>query len=97
MASGDSLRDWGPLDNQAPATLYATLDLVAGTSDTPDDNIFVLDFDSSNRSTQHSRGSCLAIMPVEGSRSSGNCKWDAAFKRMEDAGANLVTNTFAAR
>jgi hypothetical protein len=44
MASGNSLITLLPLDNVPPATLYATLDTMVGTS-TPVEAIPVLDFD----------------------------------------------------
>ncbi len=44
MASGDTLLILTPMGNTPPATLYATLDTITGTS-TPAESIPVLDFD----------------------------------------------------
>lgn len=107
MASGDSLLFWTALHNEAPDADYATLDAILTTSaDEPDDVVQVLDFDPG--ATNEFAG-FSAIMPAHyagttgvtvtliwvSSATSGNVKWDVAFKRHADT-TSILSKTYAA-
>ena len=108
MASGDALCVWRALDNEPPATAFATLDIVAVTADTPDDNIAVLDYDpgaSSEFATfsavmpEHYAGTTgvtLTLMWMAADTNAQNVVWNAAFKRAQDNTDDMDANTFAA-
>lgn len=104
MASGDTLLILTPLDNCPPATLYATLDTVTGTS-TPAENVPVLDFDGSAQ-TEYADFYCTMPRNYAGttgvtltffwsaSSTSNTATWSAAFRRVEDDGEDLDTTAF---
>lgn len=106
MASGDSLCVWRALDNEPPDADYATLDTILSTSaDEPDDVIPVLDFDPG--ATQE-YASFSAVMPNHYSAggftlkifwtseaTTGDVKWDAAFKAHADS-SSITGETYAA-
>lgn len=106
MASGDSLLIFRALDNEPPDADYATLDTILTTStDEPDDIVPVLDFDPG--ATQefasfgaflpnHYGGGGLTVTLIWTSEATtGNVKWDVAFKALADT-TNLLSSTYAA-
>ena len=108
MASGDALCVWRALDNEAPASAYATLGIVVVTGDTPDDNIAVLEFDpgaSAEFATfsavmpEHYAGTTgvtVTVMWMAPDTNGQTVIWDVAFKRAEDNVDDMDANTFAA-
>ena len=100
MASGDFLIGLTPRHNSPPATLYATLDTMVGTS-TPAESIPVLDFDD----TTVEYADFYCIMPDHYAGTTGvtlsftwsaaaaanNGIWAAAFRRIEDDTDDLDT------
>lgn len=107
MASGDSLGAWGALSNEPPDADYAELDEILSTStDEPDDVFPILDFDP-GATNEHVVISFVMPSYYDGTTgvtlritwtteaTSGNAKWDAAFKRL-NAGTNILTKTYAA-
>ncbi len=106
MATGDSLCVWRAHDNEPPDVDYATLDVILTTStDTPDDMVPVLDFDpgatqeyagfSAFMPAQYGGGGLTLILVWTSEATTGDVKWDAAFKRMADT-TNLLSETYAA-
>ena len=106
MASGDALCVWRALDNEPPDADFATFDTILTTStDAPDDVVPVLDFDPgatqeyaafSAFMPNHYAGGGLTLTLVWTSEATtGNVKWDAAFKALADAAAMLAA-TYAA-
>jgi hypothetical protein len=104
MASGDSLLIWTALANEPPDADYATLDSILTTStDEPDDYVPVLDFDSG--ATQEYAG-FSGVMPASYSgggvtlrlywtseATTGDVKWDAAFKALASTYAAVQSTT----
>jgi len=101
MASGNALLVLTPLDNVPPATLYATLDTVTGTS-TPAEAIPVLDFDD----TTQEYADFYCVMPSHYAGTTGVTvkiifsaaeaatdvvAWQAAFRRVADDAEDLDT------
>jgi hypothetical protein len=100
MASGNTLLVLTPPDCNPPATLYATLDWVVGTS-TPAENIPVLDFDD----TTVEYADFYCVMPSHYSAATGvtltfvwsaaansnNGVWAAAFRLVGDDVEDLDT------
>lgn len=100
MASGDTLLILTPLHNVPPATLYATLDTMVGTS-TPVESVPVLDFDD----TTVEYADFYAVMPRNYSAATGvtltfyhSCAAatgvfgiNAAFRRVADDAEDLDT------
>ncbi len=91
MASGDALCIWRALDNEPPDDTYATLDtILTASADEPDDIVPVLDFDPgatqeyatfSAIMPEHYGGGGLTLTLMWSSNATtGNVKWDAAFK-----------------
>ncbi len=106
MAAGDSLLMFTALDNEPPDADFATLDTVLTTStDEPDDIIAVLDFDPgstqeyagfSRMLPNHYDGGGLTVTLIWTSEATtGNVKWDAAFKRLADT-TNILSETYSA-
>lgn len=107
MASNDALLEWSPLNNEPPDADFATLDTILSTSsDEPDDVYPVLDFDPgatqefavfSGVMPEHYGGGGITLtIKWCTEATSGNAKWDAAFKRHEDAAGNILSSTYAA-
>jgi hypothetical protein len=98
MASGETLLIFDPMNNEPPATLYATLDL---RNSHP-----VLDFDG----TADEEAVFTGILPrnyagggltiylhvMFTTATSGNAYWQAAIERMDDASLDLDADSFAA-
>lgn len=91
MASGDALLLFRAHDNEPPDADYATLDtILVASSDEPDDVVPVLDFDpgATNEHAEFSGilpanygGGGLTVTLVWASdATTGNVKWDVAFK-----------------
>jgi len=107
MASGDSLLVWGVLHNEVTDVDFATLDFILTTSsDEPDDVIPVLDFSPTtpnefavfaNIMPAHYAGTTGVTVTIiwAAEATTGNVKWDVAFKRMADT-SSLTGNTYAA-
>jgi len=106
MATTDALCVWRALDNEPPDADFATLDTILTTStDEPDDVVPVLDFDPGSTQEfaafsafmpEHYGGGGLTLTLVWTSEAtSGDVKWDAAFKALADS-SNLLSSTYAA-
>ncbi|HEY4690301.1 MAG TPA: hypothetical protein VIK33_13380 [Anaerolineae bacterium] len=98
MASGDTLNVFTPLQNEPPASIYATLDVR---------NLHpVLDFDGSADEEavftsilpRHYAGGGLTVYlhVAFSSATSGNAYWQAAFERMDDGTLDTDADSFAA-
>jgi len=98
MASGDTLCRWTPLDNEPPASAYATLDFR---------NVHpVLDFDGSADEEavfsdvlpRHYAGGGLTIYlhVMFTSATTGSAYWQVAIERCDDASLDLDADSFAA-
>ncbi|HUW18631.1 MAG TPA: hypothetical protein VMW16_04950 [Sedimentisphaerales bacterium] len=97
MASGDTLLIFTPLNNEPPASAYATLDIRNQHS--------VLDFDAaSNESAVFSGvmprsygggGITVYLHYAMSSATSGTIDWDAAFERVGDQQQDIDNDGFA--
>jgi len=96
MSSGDSLCVWNALANEPPDADFATFDTILTTSsDEPDDIVPVLDFDpgatqefasfSAHMPEHYGGGGLTLILIWTSEATSGDVKWDAAFKALADA------------
>ncbi len=98
MASGNTLCIFTPLNNEPPATIYATLDL---RNYHP-----VLDFDGAADEEavftgilpRHYAGGGLTVYlhVCFSSATSGNAYWSASIERMDDASLDMDADSFAA-
>ena len=98
MASGDTLLQFGPLNNEPPSSSLATLDLRNGHP--------VLDFDdTSNESAifsgvmpQHyaAGGVTVYLHYAMTSATSGDVDWDVEFERIGDQQQDIDSDSFAA-
>ena len=106
MASGDTLLIFTALHNEPPDADFATLDTILTTStDEPDDYVPVLDFDPGSTQEyasfaahmpRHYGGGGLTVTLIWTSEAtSGDVKWDVAFKAFADS-SNLLSSTYAA-
>lgn len=106
MASGDSLLMFTAASNTPPDADFATLDSILTTSsDEPDDVVWVLDFDPGSTQEycgfsafmpRHYDGGGVTVTLIWTSEAtSGDVKWDAAFKAYADS-SNLLSSTYAA-
>lgn len=99
MASGDTLLILSPLDDVPPATIYATLDWMVGTS-TPVENIPVLDFDDTTveyadfyclMPANYASGGVTVTFFWSAAAATNNGAWAAAFRRVADDAEDLDT------
>ena len=100
MASGDTLLILTPQDYVPPATIYATLDFMVGTS-TPAENIPVLDFDDTTQeyadfylampAAYSGGGITLTVVFSAAETSTDVIAWQAAFRRVADDAEDLDT------
>lgn len=99
MASGDTLIVLSPYDGAPPATLYATMDTLAGTS-TPAEDIPVLDFDDTTQEyidfycmmPAHYGGGGVTVQIVFSTVDTTDVvAWQAAFRRVADDAEDLDT------
>ena len=101
MASGDTLLILSPMCGTPPATLYATLDTVTGTS-TPVEAIPVLDFDDDTQEYMDfycvmpshysgSTGITVKIVFSAAEAASDVVAWQAALRRVADDAEDLDT------
>jgi hypothetical protein len=101
MASGDTLLILSPRDYTPPATIYATLDTVTGTS-TPVEAFEVLDFDDTTQeyadfhglvmpANYATGGITLTIFYSAAEAATDVVKWEAAFRRVADDAEDLDT------
>src|SRR5688572_1376931 len=101
MASGDTLLTLNPLDYTPPATIYATLDTMVGTS-TPVEAFPVLDFDDTTQeyadfhglvmpANYAGGGLTLTIFYSAAEAASDVVKWEAALRRIADDAEDLDT------
>lgn len=101
MASGDTFLILGPHDYTPPATLFATLDTVTGTS-TPVEAFDVLDFDDTTQeyadfhglvlpSTYAGGGLTITIFYSAAEASTDVVDWEAAIRRIADDAEDLDT------
>lgn len=99
MASGDTLLILTPLDNTPPATVYATLDTMTGTS-SPVESIPVLDFDDTT--AEYADFYCVMPRNYAGGGITITFMWSAAatantgvlraaFRRVQDDAEDLDT------
>src|SRR3990167_11009704 len=102
MATGATLLTLFPQDNTPPATIYATLDVMVGTS-VPVESVPVLDFDDTT--VEYADFYCLMPRAYAGggltltfvwsaAQATNNGVWAAAFRRVEDDGEDLDTTLF---
>ncbi len=107
MSSGDALCVWRALDNEPPDADYATLDtILTASADEPDDVVPVLDFDPgatqeysafSAVMPEHYGGGGLTLTLMWASdATTGNVKWDAAFKSFTVDADDLDSKAYAA-
>ena len=107
MASGDALCVWTALSNEPPDADYATLDaILTASADEPDDVIPVLDFDPgatqeyasfSDVMPEHYGGGGVTLTLMWSSdATSGNVKWDAAFKSFTVDADDMDSKQYAA-
>lgn len=105
MASLDTLGAWTATAGVAPTTRYATFDTFV-SADTPTQEHQVLDFDPGATTEfidftgvmpgQYDGTSALeVVLHWSSDATSGNVKWDVAFKRVTDDGDDLDSITFA--
>lgn len=99
MATGNTLLTLLPTDNVPPATIYATFDIMVGTS-TPVESIPVLDFDQTTveyadfycQMPRHYGAGGVTLQFVwSGGATTNNVAWAAAFRRVEDDLEDLDT------
>lgn len=99
MATGDSLVIFTPLDGTPPATVYATLDIMVGTS-TPAESIPVHDFDDTTQEfmdfygfmPRNYGGNGVTITFVHSAAAAtGVFGIEAAFRRVADDAEDLDT------
>lgn len=99
MATGNSLIQLSPLDAVPPATLYATLDYMVGTS-TPAENIPVLDFDDTTQEyidfycqmpSHYAGGGITLKIKYSTVDTTDVVSWQAAFRRVADDAEDLDT------
>jgi len=104
MATGDTLLILTPLDNVPPATVYATLDTMTGTSSPANESIPVLDFDDT--AIEHADFYCVMPRNYGGggltltfywsaAAATNNGVWAAAFRRVQDDTVDLDTTSFS--
>lgn len=102
MASGDRLAVFWPSGNKAPATLYATLDVMVGTS-TPVEAFLVLDFDDTTveyadfdgqMPPAYAGGGVTATFIWSAAAATNNGAWAAAFRDVPDDAEDLDTTAF---
>lgn len=97
MASGNTLVTFGPLANEPPSSAYATADLRNGHP--------VLLFDpSADWSAVFSGvlpaaygggGLTVTLVWAADTATSGSCRWQAAFERLEAGGTDTDSDSFA--
>lgn len=99
MASGNTLLVLSPLDNVPPATLFATLDTMIGTS-TPAESIPVLDFDDTTveyadfycvMPRHYGGGGVTVTIFHSAAAATGVAGWNVAFRRVADDAEDLDT------
>ena len=100
MASGDTLAVFFPQDGEPPATIYATLDTITGTS-SPAEAIAVLDFDDTTQeymdfsgilpSNYDGGGITMAVIFSAAEAATDVVAWQAAFRRIADDAEDLDT------
>ena len=100
MASGDTLLIFSPLDNVPPATIFATLDTMVGTS-TPAESIPVLDFDDTTQeyadfygvlpANYAGGGLTVTVIYSAAEAATDVVKWEAALRRIADDAEDLDT------
>jgi hypothetical protein len=102
MASGATLLILTPQNNVPPATLYATFDVMVGTS-TPVESIPVLDFDDTTveyadfygvMPNNYTGGGVTITFIWSGAQNTNNGAWAAAFRRITDDAVDLDTTAF---
>ena len=107
MASGNSLCVWTAASNEPPDDDFATLDtILTASADEPDDVVPVLDFDpgatkeyssfSAVMPAHYGGGGVTLTLMWSSGATSGNVKWDAAFKSFTDDADDLDTKVYAA-
>lgn len=99
MASGNTLLVLTPSDYSPPATIYATLDMMVGTS-TPAESIPVLDFDDTTveyadfygiMPRHYAGGGVTLTIYWSAAQATNNGAWAAAFRRVADDAEDLDT------
>ena len=99
MASGDTLLLLFPQDNSPPATVYATFDIMVGTS-TPAEAIPVLDFDDTTveyadfycvMPANYAGGGITVTFIWSAAANTNNGVWAAAFREVADDAEDLDT------
>jgi len=96
MASGDTLVVFTARDNQPPSAAFATFDTRNGH--------LVLDFDPTTDEDSifegllprnyGSGGITLLLVWAATSATSGSCRWQASFERLEDEGTDIDADSF---
>mgnify|MGYP000179829658 CR=1 FL=1 len=98
MASGNTLAVFSPLHHQPPASNYA---LLGSRNSHP-----TLEFDAATAwdaifgallpRNYSGNGITLTLVWAAASATSGNCKWQAAFERLQDGTDSIGSDSFAA-
>ena len=107
MATGDALCVWRATDNEPPDADYATFDtILTASSDEPDDVVPVLDFDpgatqeyaafSAVMPSHYGGGGVTLTLMWLSDATSGNVKWDAAFKSFTVDADDIDSKAYAA-
>lgn len=102
MASGETLLILTPLDNTPPATVYATLDTMTGTS-SPAESVPVLDFDDTTAEyadfycalpRNYASGGLTITFAWSAAAATNTAVLRAAFRRVADDTVDLDTTAF---
>lgn len=98
MATGDSLHTFVPAGHEPPAANYATLDLrnahpVLDFDPTTDESVYFTDV--LNR-RYGGGGLTLTLIWAATTATTGTCRWEAAFERIDEAGLDIDADSFAA-
>ena len=98
MASGDTLAVFTPLHNEAPTSIFATLDTR--------NSIPVLDFDAATDEeavfggflpdNYDGGGLTITLIWMASTATSGNCVWQVQIERWQDDAVDLDSDSFAA-
>lgn len=102
MASGNTLIVFNPYEYAPPATTYATLGVMAGTS-TPAESVLILNFNDTTvqyadfygvMPRAYSGGGLTLTIGWSAAQATNNGIWSAAFRRVTDSAVDLDTTAF---
>jgi hypothetical protein len=108
MASGDSLVQWFPRDAELPDADAAELGFkLVASADEPDDHLMLVDFDPGGSPNEHCEFSAIMSRQYGGggitvwfqwmsqTATTGDVRWEIAFKSFTDDVDNLDTKAYA--